>query len=320
MKKALVTGGAGFIGQALADHLLASSDYSDVVVLDDLITNPEGIPRGCRFIHGDIRVADDVVRVRPWGPFDEVFHCAASFANELSVNYPRIDLTSNILGTLNVLTELKDMTGLFVYAGSSSSYGNSRGEAFSEDDPLHPGTPYAISKHAGEQYVEVIAENYVIFRFFNVFGPGDTPGQWRNAIPNMLCRARLTGSFVTFGEEKGAGRDFTYISDVVRAMAASHAVPERTVYNLCSGAPSTIKDIAGQVQQWTGAEIVRKDIREWDSVVTRWGDNTRIREALCAADIDENFHTFEGDCVTATFEWLDEYITNHEEGLRRWLQ
>jgi len=125
--RAIVTGGAGFIGSNLVRALVQAGH--DVVVIDNLASTCslrliEDIADRIEFVHGDIRLAEDLERVGP-GPFDRVYHLAASFANELSMEYPTIDMRSNIEGTLNVLTMSRRVgCGLFVYTGSSSSYGD----------------------------------------------------------------------------------------------------------------------------------------------------------------------------------------------------
>lgn len=321
MKTALVTGGAGFIGGALVDKLVRSGEYSKIVVFDNLVTNPRGVREGCHFVHGDVRIADDVSRLLFSGPFDEVFHFAASFANELSVNYPRIDLGSNVTGTVNLLVGLKGNFGRFVYAGSSSSYGNSRGTAFKEDDMIFPSTPYAISKHVGEEYVQTIAPNWQVFRFFNVFGEGDIPGKFRNMIPNMVAKGMLHRKIVTFGVEKNAGRDFTYVDDLVSVMSKSDLIDNNEVYNLCSGQLSFVKLIAEQIQEALAdagfeVEIDQQPIRGWDKVVQRWGDSGKIMKQLKKSGIGLSLRTFEGDVATRTIEWVIDYVKKNERQLR----
>ncbi len=186
--RVIVTGGAGFVGSNLTRALVAQGH--DVVVVDNLAATwslrlLEDVADRIDFVHGDIRVPEDLERVGA-GPFDRVYHLAASFANELSMEYPAIDMRSNIEGTLNVLALARRTgCGLFVYAGSSSSYGDVP-VPFEEDGPTRPYTPYAISKQVGETYVRFSGLRYAIFRLFNVYGPGDPPGRYRNAVPNMM--------------------------------------------------------------------------------------------------------------------------------------
>src|ERR1035437_7735088 len=116
--RVIVTGGAGFIGSNLVRALVERGDY--VVVVDNLATTwslqlIKDVADRIEFVHGDVRLAEDLERVGP-GPFDRVYHLAASFANELSMEYPTIDMRSNIEGTLNVLAMARRVgCGLFVY-------------------------------------------------------------------------------------------------------------------------------------------------------------------------------------------------------------
>src|SRR4051812_46604681 len=217
--RVIVTGGAGFIGSNLVRALVQRGGH--VTVVDNLATTwslrlIEAVLDRVEFVHADIRLAEDLERVRP-GPVDRVYHLAASFANELSMDHPTIDMRSNIEGTSNVLAMARRTgCGLFVYTGSSSSYGDVT-VPFEEDGPTRPYTPYAISKQMGETYVRSSGLPYAIFRLFNVYGPGDPPGRYRNAIPNMIrALDGIDGSIRIFGRD--ATRDFTYVDDVVRVL------------------------------------------------------------------------------------------------------
>src|SRR5438552_10529215 len=216
--RVIVTGGAGFIGSNLVRALVERGHQ--VVVVDNLasiwsLRLIEDVADRVEFVHGDVRLAEDLERVGP-GPYDRVYHLAASFANELSMEYPAIDMRSNIEGTLNVLAMARRVgCGLFVYTGSSSSYGDVP-VPFEEDGPTRPYTPYAISKHVGEAYVRSSGLPYAIFRLFNVYGPGDPPGRYRNAVPNMMRALDTEGNVRIFG--RAATRDFTYVDDVVRVL------------------------------------------------------------------------------------------------------
>jgi len=277
----LVTGGAGFIGSELVRQTVARG--LDVVVVDNLAATwslrlIDDVAERIEFVHGDLRLAEDLERLGA-GPFDRIYHLAASFANELSMEYPSIDMHSNIEGTLNVLAMARRVgCGLFVYSGSSSSYGDVP-VPFEEDGPMRPYTPYAMSKHVGETYVRSSGLPYAIFRLFNVYGPGDPPGRYRNAVPNMLrALDRVDGTIPIFGRE--ATRDFTYVDDVVRALLeAPRALGQ--VVNVGTGLETPIVELAQQILRLFDLPESRMrfaEPRTWDRVVRRCASVARLRE------------------------------------------
>jgi len=278
--RAIVTGGAGFIGSNLVRALVERGHH--VVVVDNLATSwslrlIDDVAGQIEFIHADIRLSEDLERVGP-GPFDRVYHLAASFANELSMEYPAIDMRSNIEGTLNVLAMARRVgCGLFIYSGSSSSYGDVP-VPFEEDGPTRPYTPYAISKQVGEAYVRSSGLAYAIFRLFNVYGPGDPPGRYRNAVPNMMrALDRVDGRIHIFG--RTATRDFTYVDDVVRVLLdAPRALGQ--VVNVGSGQETPIVELARQILRLFDLAESRMSFEEpraWDRVVRRYASVERLQ-------------------------------------------
>ena len=278
--RVVITGGAGFIGSNLARTLVERGDR--VVVVDNLVSTwslrlIDDVADRVEFVHGDVRFAEDLERVRP-GPYDRVYHLAASFANELSMDYPAIDMRSNIEGTLNVLAMARRVgCGLFVYSGSSSSYGDVP-VPFDEDGPMRPYTPYAISKQVGETYVRSSGLPYAIFRLFNVYGPGDPPGRYRNAIPNMMQALNGgEGSIRLFG--RAATRDFTYVDDVVRVLLDAPRAEGRVV-NVGTGRETPIVDLAREILRRFDLPETRirfEEPRPWDQVVRRCASVERLR-------------------------------------------
>jgi len=281
--RVIVTGGAGFIGSNLVRSLIARGDQ--VVVVDNLATTCslrliEDVADRIEFVHGDVRLAEDLERIGS-GPVDRVYHLAASFANELSMEYPTIDMRSNIEGTLNVLALAKRVgCGLFVYSGSSSSYGDAP-VPFEEDGPTRPYTPYAISKHVGEAYVRSSGLAHVILRLFNVYGPGDPPGRYRNAVPNMMqALDRPDGRIRIFGRE--ATRDFTYVDDVVRVLLDAPRLSGQIV-NVGTGRETPVVELAHEILSLFDLPASRMSVeqpRAWDRVVRRCAAVERLRLAL----------------------------------------
>ena len=276
----IVTGGAGFIGSNLVRALVECGHH--VVVVDNLATNwslrlIEDLVDRIEFVHGDVRLAEDLERVGSV-PFDRVYHLAASFANELSMEYPTIDMRTNIEGTLNVLAMARRVgCGLFVYTGSSSSYGDVA-VPFEEDGPTRPYTPYAISKQVGETYVCSSGLPYATFRLFNVYGPGDPPGRYRNAIPNMIRGLdRVDGRIRIFG--RAATRDFTYVDDVVRVLLAAPRAAGQVV-NVGTGQEMPVVELARQILLLFDLSENRMSFEEpraWDRVLRRCASVERLR-------------------------------------------
>ena len=193
-KVVLVTGGAGCVGSNLCKKL-AELNAKNVIILDDLSSAYEwNIPnaKNIKFIKGSILDDEMLKRAFKEKP-DYVFHLAAHFANQNSVDNPETDLMVNGIGTLKVL-QYAHITGVerFVYSSSGCGvYGLESKMPFEEHDisiKLH--TPYQVTKLLGELYTNYFHNLYdlpiVNARFFNVFGPGEVPGRYRNVIPNFF--------------------------------------------------------------------------------------------------------------------------------------
>lgn len=271
----LVTGGAGAIGSNLSRALAEGG--ANVVILDNLSSaerwNVPSLPN-ILFVEGDIRDEVKLKRVFFERP-TIVYHLAAFFANQNSVDHPETDLEVNGLGTLRLL-EYSVFTGVerFVYASSGCSiYGSSAPLPLKEEFmSMHLSTPYQITKMLGELYGNFFYHHYGLKvtkpRFFNSYGPGEVPGQYRNVIPNFIYWAMkgmplpITGT----GEET---RDFTYVTDIVngllRAGVMDSAVGQE--FNLASGRETSIIDLANMINEATNnkAGIKFTQRRKWDT-------------------------------------------------------
>jgi nucleoside-diphosphate-sugar epimerase len=302
--RVLITGGAGFIGSNLVCEWHRRG--AEVTVFDNLVSTMslrpiERLLGDVCFVHGDVRAPEDFSRL-PAGPYDRVYHLAASFANELSMEHPTIDVRTNADGTRNV-AEFARRVGcaLLVYTGSSSSYGDVP-VPMSEDGPVRPQTPYAASKLAAEQLVREASLPFVVFRLFNVYGPGEAPGRYRNAVPNMFRALDAPdGRLRIFGDQ--ATRDFTYVGDLVRVLVdAERARGE--VINVGSGVETRVLDLARTILAIRGRPGDRFTVeprREWDRVVRRSADVARLRRIygeVPATPLDEG--------LRRTYAWLRE--------------
>ena len=286
----LVTGGAGAIGSNLTRALAQAG--ARVLVLDDLSSaegwNVPSLP-GVLFVKGD--VLDEVKLKRVFFECPTiVYHLAAFFANQNSVDHPEKDLMVNGMGTLRLL-EYSVFTGVerFVYASSGCSiYGSSAPLPLREEfTSLHLSTPYQITKMLGELYCNFFFNHYdlkvVKPRFFNSYGPGEVPGQYRNVVPNFVYWAMkeqplpITGT----GEET---RDFTYVGDIVdgllRAGAMASAVGQE--FNLASGAETRILDLANLINEaaGNGSGIKFAQRRKWDTKTRLLASVDRARELI----------------------------------------
>ncbi len=272
----LVTGGAGAIGSNLT-RTLAACPAGRVVVLDDLSASPAwNVPElpNVELVEGS--VTDDRAIRRAFRDKPRyVFHLAAFFANQNSVDHPERDLLVNGMGTLKVLQGARDAgVERFVYASSGCSiYGSGAPLPLKEDFmSLRLSSPYQITKMLGELYCNFFFQHYglrvVKTRFFNSYGPGEVPGRYRNVIPNFIFWA-LQGQVLPITGSGEETRDFTYVGDIVagllRAGLAEEAVGEEM--NLASGKEVRILDLARLVNELTGnrAGIRFLPRRRWDT-------------------------------------------------------
>lgn len=292
-KRILVTGGSGCIGSNLVKTLLkAESEPERIVVIDDLSASYEwNLPKDPRvyFVKGSILDEERMKRAFSFKPH-YVFHLAAHFANQNSVDHPETDLMVNALGTLKVL-QYANLVGVerFVFASSGCSvYGNKAPMPLREDFvSLRLDTPYQINKLVGELYCNYFHDYYglpvAIARYFNVYGPGEVPGKYRNVIPNFIWWALhkqplpITGT----GEET---RDFTFVEDIVDGTLRMGVVKEAVgeAINLASETETRVIDLANWINEIAGndAGIVFKPRRDWDKVVKRRASIDKARKLL----------------------------------------
>jgi UDP-glucose 4-epimerase len=304
--RALVTGGAGFIGSHLVDALVR--DGYDVVVLDDLETGfRENVHPGARLVIGSIADAD-AVRDAMTG-CELVFHQAAHKAVLRSVEHPIPTDTVNTHGTLVVLQTARELgVRRVVHASSSSVYGGAAPLPTPEDAPLRPRSPYAVSKLAAEEYCRVFAELYeletVALRYFNVYGPRQRPDATYAAVIPLFVDALLGGRAPVVHGDGLQSRDFTYVSDVVDANLAAAAAPAAAcsgrAYNVAAGNEWTLLDILRVLGELLGTEAAP------DFTGARPGDVRHSRADATAAAHDLGFRAAveldEG--LRRTVDWL----------------
>ena len=275
-KTILVTGGEGCVGSNLT-RKLADLGAEKVIILDNMSSAYHwNIPDrdAIQFVQGDILSDEDLKRVFKEKP-DYVYHLAAHFANQNSVDEPETDLMVNGIGILKVL-EHAQLTGVdrFIYSSSGCGvYGLESKMPFEEHDisiSLH--TPYQVTKLLGELYTNYFHNLYdvpiVNARFFNVFGPGEVPGKYRNVIPNFFYWA-MNGQPLPITGEGTETRDWTFVDDICNGLLAM-AIEEEAIgeaINLGSGQDHRVIDMANRVNELSGNEagIEFKERRNWDA-------------------------------------------------------
>jgi UDP-N-acetylglucosamine/UDP-N-acetyl-alpha-D-glucosaminouronate 4-epimerase len=259
--RALVTGGAGFIGSHLVDALVA--DGARVVVLDDLSTGSTiNVPPEADLVEGDVadpRAAEALVKGH-----DVVFHLAARGSVQRSVERPLDTDRTNVAGTLNLLCAAH-AAGVrrFVLSSSSSVYGGAGEGPTGEDTALRPRSPYAVSKLAGEQYARVFTDLHgletVSLRYFNVFGPRQRADTTYAAVVPRFIDALSNGRSPEIHGDGRQSRDFTFVADAVQANLRAAAAPADVcagrVYNIARGDPHTVLDLLATLRDLLGADV-----------------------------------------------------------------
>ncbi len=257
MKKAVVTGGAGFIGSHLVDRLISMG--VEVSVIDNLSSGKvENINKMAKFYELDISDDNNFDKIcKIMEKSDVVFHLASKARVQPSIKDPILFNKHNVSGTLNVLfASYKEKVKKFIYSSSSSVYGNNKTLPFTEDLQSNPLSPYALQKLIGEQYCKLFSEVYnmdiVCLRYFNVYGE-------RQLIEGSYCT--VIGIFINCyknnkklpitndGQQK---RDFTYVGDVVNANILASINEKKfncEIFNIGSGFNHSINEISSLFNQ-----------------------------------------------------------------------
>lgn len=242
--RALVTGGAGFIGSNLVGRLVREG--WDVTVLDNFLSghreNLMPYPH-VRLIDGDIRDSELVWRTA--SGVDTIFHLAASVGNQRSLDHPTDDASINVVGTVSVLEAARrHRIRKVVFSSSALVYGEALSRPIKESDQALPNTPYGASKLHCESLCRTYSSLYGIatisFRYFNVYGPNQRPGGYGAVVPSFAYKLMNREPVTLFGDGEQV-RDFIHVSDVVEANYLAATSPSVTgVYNLGAGQGITI--------------------------------------------------------------------------------
>jgi len=304
--RALVTGGAGFIGSNLVDALVEAGN--DVVVLDDLSTGfAANVHRDATLVEGE--VSDPAAVARAVAGCEVVFHEAAHRAVLRSVEQPLDTDRANVGGTLAVLVAARDAGARRVVCASSSSvYGGAEQLPTPETAPLVPRSPYAVSKLAGEHYCRVFWELFgletVALRYFNVYGPRQRPDSRYAAVIPLFVDALLRGLPPEVHGDGLQSRDFTFITDAVAANLRAAEAPAQQcagrAYNVAGGASYSLLDLIAILEHLIGVEVTPS------RVAPRPGDVRHTRADVGAAAADLGHHPavpFE-EGLARTVEWF----------------
>jgi UDP-N-acetylglucosamine 4-epimerase len=268
-KKILITGGAGFIGSNLCDYFIGKGN--EVVCLDNFATghlhNLNAVINNPNFtlIEGDIRNIEDCQKVVEG--VDYVLHQAALGSVPRSIKDPITSNEVNVTGFLNMLTAARDAkVKRFIYAASSSTYGDSQGLPKVEEVIGKPLSPYAITKYVNELYAEIFNKIYGIetigLRYFNVFGRKQDPkGAYAAVIPKFVMQFMNYESPVINGDGNYS-RDFTYIDNVIQmnelAMLTENPEAVNTVYNTAYGDRTTLTQLV---------QLLKENLAKFDSKI-----------------------------------------------------
>jgi UDP-glucose 4-epimerase len=256
--KFLITGAAGFLGSALANQLAREGHF--VRGLDDLSTgDPTTLIPEVTFTRGDIND-----RPKLWTLMQDVqcvYHLAARVLVPESLLYPREYNQVNVGGTVTLMEAMRDVgVRRVVFVSSGAIYGTQAVQPVVETATPEPRSPYAVSKLAAEYYVRTIGQLWgietVILRVFNAYGPGQhLPPVHAPVIPAFLRQARLNGTLVVHGDGQQS-RDYVFVDDVVRGMAAASVTPEanRQIINIGSGKDTTVRELVKMAIQITGGK------------------------------------------------------------------
>ena len=278
MPRILITGGAGFIGSHLHDALRRQG--FQVRVLDNLSTGSHAnLPDDADLIVGDVR--DPVVVRRALNRVDGCFHLAAVASVALSNTDWLGTHRTNLTGLITVLDTVRDMPIPVVYASSAAVYGDCPTMPISEDAPKNPLSAYGADKYGCELHAQVATKVHTIptvgLRFFNVYGPRQDPHSPYSGVISIFCERIMAGKDIEIFGDGEQVRDFIYVGDVVAALLAAmeqmphlYRAPQlqqsRLVFNVCTGVPTSVNDLATLIMRLTGkhSEVRRGRARNGD--------------------------------------------------------
>lgn len=311
MNKILVTGGTGAIGTNLVREL---SKKNLVYVIDNLSSsNRRNVLKlkNVKYFFFDITEKKKLFLFFKKNKFKYIFHLAAFFANQNSVDFPDKDLKTNGYGTLYLLEAInkynKKFLKNFIYTSSSCIYGNQSN--LDENSKVYDlDTPYAVTKLLGEHYTQYFNKEFgipsIIFRLFNSFGAHEYPGQYRNVIPNFINLAKKDMPLKIYGDGKQT-RDFNYVGNVIDILNKTYKKNFKRceIFNIGYGEEIKIIHLAKEIIKRTNSKskIIFIKNRSWDSIKKRKSNNRKAKKFLnYKPQYDFNYG------LSKTLDWFNE--------------
>jgi UDP-glucose 4-epimerase len=281
----LVTGGAGFMGSHVADHLLAVGH--DVVVLDDLSGGfRENVPEGATFVEGSITDHELINRLFARHSFDYVYHLAAYAAEGLSHFIKRFNYNNNLVGSVNLVNaSINHNVKCFVFTSSIAVYGAGQ-SPMSEDMIPVPEDSYGISKLAVEQELRVSHEmfglDFVVFRPHNVYGERQNIGDRYRNVVGIFMNQLLRGEPMTIFGDGTQQRAFTHIDDVAPIITGSVDVPaaRNQIFNVGADVPHTVNELAEVVAEAIGKPCKVNHLDARNEVKIAFSDHSKAERAF----------------------------------------
>jgi UDP-glucose 4-epimerase len=304
MKNVLVTGGAGFIGSHIADHLVHSG-YR-VTVLDDLSGGfTDNLPPDADFIQGSI---NDVLLINGLFEkerFEYVFHLAAYAAEGLSHFIKRFNYNNNLLGSVNLINaSVNNGVKCFVFTSSIAVYGTSPELPMTEETIPHPEDPYGIAKLAVEQELRVCKEmfglDHIIFRPHNVYGERQNIGDKYRNVVGIFMNQILQGKPMSVFGDGSQTRAFSFIGDVAPIIAESIEVPAayNQLFNIGADQPYSVNELAACVARAMGVEPQIAHLPPRNEVMNAYSSHAKLRKVFGARKL---FSLDEGLCHMAAW-------------------
>ena len=310
-RRALVTGGAGFIGSHVADALVAEG--FDVEVLDDLSSGRrENVPDG-RTLHAADVASPEAARIIRDGSFDVICHLAAQIDVRKSVADPVHDARINVLGTVNVAEAVRASgrrTRIVFASTGGALYGDFVTPPNVEDYPKDPESPYGIAKLSAEYYLAYYGRLHglecVVLRFANVYGPRQDP-HGEAGVVAIFCNRILAGQAMTVFGDGAQTRDYVFVEDVARANVAAATRPlpkaarlDARAYNVGTGVETTVLELAEELQRAAGRDV------GVTHAAARPGEQSRSAVSIdkARAELDWRPAVSLRDGLAATFAWF----------------